>query len=107
VPAAATAAAKFFHSPSKNIQCEVRSAGAYCQTFTPLRSVKLTPAGTFKVCKGASCVGDGPTDAFTLSYGHSVSVGAFRCTSLASGMKCVVTRLGHGFMISRAGVARI
>jgi hypothetical protein len=105
--AAGAGTVKFFHSPSKNIQCEVRTAYAYCQTFTPLRSVKLAPAGTYKVCNGVNCVGDGPLDAFTLAYGRSVNVGPFRCTSLRSGMKCVVARTSHGFVISRAGVTRV
>jgi Fe-S cluster assembly iron-binding protein IscA len=29
------------------------------------------------------------------------------CTSLRSGMKCVVARTSHGFVISRAGVTRV
>ena len=108
VPAAGAAGAvKFFQSPSKNIQCEVRRAYAYCQTFTPLRSVKLAPSGAHKVCNGVNCIGNGPLDAFTLAYGRSVNVGPFRCTSMRSRMKCVVARTSHGFVISRAGVTRV
>jgi hypothetical protein len=36
-----------------------------------------------------------------------VNVGPFRCTSLRSGMRCMVIRTSHGFVISRAGVARV
>ena len=107
VPTTVSAAVKFFHSPRKNIECEVRGAYAYCQTFTPLRSVKLTVSGAFTVCDGVRCVGNGPTSSFTLAYGRSVNVGPFRCTSLLSGMKCVVVRTGRGFVISRARVTRV
>jgi hypothetical protein len=107
LPACAAAAVEFFHSPSKNIECEVRTAYAYCQTFSPTRSVKLVATGTYKVCNGVRCVGDGPADASTLGYGRSVTVGPFRCTSLRAGMRCVVARTGRGFVLSRAGVARV
>jgi hypothetical protein len=106
-PSTAAATVKFFHSPSKNIECELRTAYAYCQTFAPLRSVKLVPSGTYRICNGVRCVGNGPVDAFTLGYGRSADVGPFRCTSLSSGMRCVVTRTGHGFVISRSGVERV
>jgi hypothetical protein len=111
-PGAAAAAFTSFHSPSRNIECEVsandpRGTYAYCQTFAPLRSVKLVASGTYKVCNGVRCVGNGPLDALTLGYGRSLSVGPFRCTSLRTGMRCVVTQTGHGFVLSRAGAARV
>jgi hypothetical protein len=107
VPVSAAAAVKWFRSPSGNIECEVRSASAYCQTFTPLRSVTMAAAGTYKVCNGVRCVGNGPTGQFTLAYGRSVNVGPFRCTSLLAGMQCIVIRTGHGFVIGRSGVKRV
>jgi hypothetical protein len=110
LPAAtATAKVRWFHSPSGNIQCEVASHDArgnyaYCQTFEPAASVKLDLRGHSRLCRGMGCLGDGPENAFTLAYGRSVTVGAFRCSSSTAGMRCVVGR--HGFAISRAGVRR-
>jgi len=109
LPAAASARVSWFHSPSGNIQCEVASKDsrgnyAYCQTFNPAASVKLGVKGHSKLCRGAGCVGDGPPNAFTLRYGHSVHVGPFTCTSRTDGMRCTVG--GHGFLISRRGISR-
>lgn len=106
---AATAKVRWFHSPSRNIECEVaahdvRGTYAYCQTFNPVASVKLSRNGHAKVCHGSSCVGNGPENAFTLGYGHSVTVGPFRCSSSRAGMRCTVGR--HGFTIGRAGIRR-
>jgi hypothetical protein len=107
---ASGAVVRWFHSPSGNIECEVaadpRGSYAYCQTFKPPRSAKLSAAGHVRVCVGVRCVGNGPLNAFTLRYGKTVRVGPFRCTSGRSGMGCVVTRSGHGFLISRERVAR-
>ena len=109
LPAGAAAKVRWFHSPSGNIQCEVaahdqRGTYAYCQTFEPTASVKLDKAGHSKICRGGNCVGNGPENAFTLGYGHSVTVGPFRCTSRTSGMTCRVVATGHGFRIARRGI---
>jgi hypothetical protein len=109
----ALAAVSWFHSPSGNISCEVASKrgalGTYasCQTVNVPRSVTLRADGTTKVCNGVGCLGNGPTTAFTLAYGKSVVVGPFTCASLRSGMRCIVTRTGRGFLISRAAVKRL
>jgi uncharacterized protein DUF6636 len=106
------AAVSWFHSPSGNISCEVASKrgalGTYasCQTVNAPRSVLLHSDGSMKVCNGMGCLGNGPTSAFTLGYGKSVVVGPFKCTSLTSGMRCVVVRSGHGFLLSRSALKR-
>jgi hypothetical protein len=41
-----------------------------------------------------------------LRYGESVRRGRFRCRSRRSGMRCVNTRTGHGFALSRERVRR-
>jgi hypothetical protein len=79
----------------------------FCQTGMPPRSVELRVNGRLKRCTGVRCLGNGPTNATTLQYGRSLVVGPFRCTSLTTGMRCVVRRTGHGFLLNRAGVARI
>jgi uncharacterized protein DUF6636 len=95
----------WFHSPSGNIQCEV-GVTAYCQTFRPLQTVTLRANGRSVVCTRRACpVGNGPENATTLAYGRSIRVGPFRCTSLQSGMRCVVVRTGRGFTIARQGVS--
>ena len=108
VPASAAAGTvRWFHSPSGNIECEVRTAYAFCQTGTPARSVELRANGRLRRCGGVRCLGNGPTNATTLGYGRSLDVGPFRCTSLTTGMRCVARRTGHGFLLSRAGVAHL
>jgi hypothetical protein len=105
----AEAKVRWFHSPSGNIQCQVSKADgtykteAFCQTFDPPRTVTLHRSGKSTRC-GSSCVGNGPEDAFTLEYGHSVRVGPFKCTSRTWGMRCVVRSNGHGFTISHQAI---
>jgi hypothetical protein len=103
---ASSAAVRWFYSPSGNIGCEVAAADprgtyAHCQTVNPPRSVVLKANGHSRICRGTSCLGNGPENAFKLGYGHSVRVGPFSCTSRTDGMRCVVTRTGHGFLLSR------
>ena len=106
---AAGATVRFFHSPSGNIECEMRvttnAKYAYCQTNTPARSARLSRTGRTTICRGGKCVGDAPEGATTLAYGRSITVGRFRCTSRRTGMRCVMTLNGHGFRINRSGVA--
>ena len=103
-------AVRWFHSPSGNIECEVashdaRGTYAYCQTSSPLQTARLTGNGRTSVCANRACpVGDGPTNATTLLYGHSVRVGVFRCASAVTGIRCTVIANGHGFRIAREGI---
>jgi hypothetical protein len=111
-PAASDAAVRWFHSPSGNIQCELvagepRGTYAFCQTFRRPRSVTLRRSGAMRVCNGTGCLGNGPENAFTLRYGRSVRVGPFVCTSLRQGMRCLVARTRHGFILSREGLKRV
>lgn len=104
-------AVRWFHSPSRNIECQVSSAywgqtDAYCQTWRTPRSVRLYRGGGMLVCRGFGCLSNGPKNAFTLRYGRSVRVGPFRCTSRKTGMRCVSVPSGHGFKISRERLMR-
>jgi hypothetical protein len=107
------AAVSWFLSPSGNISCEVASnrgklgTYAFCETVKAPRSVLLHSDGSMKVCSGVQCLGNAPLDAFTLGYGKSVRVGPFRCTSLTRGMRCIVARSGHGFLISRDSLQKL
>jgi hypothetical protein len=69
--------------------------------------VRLSATGRLEVCHGGSCVGNAPTGATTLRYGQSISLGPFRCTSLRQGVRCIVTKRGHGFVLGARGVARV
>jgi hypothetical protein len=84
-----------------------RGTNVYCQTGTPARSVTMHADARLGLCRGVQCLGNGPANATMLAYGRSVVVGPFRCTSLRSGMRCVVRSTGHGFLLNRAGVKRI
>jgi hypothetical protein len=104
---------KFFHSPSGNIMCEIdfqRGGGdpdtAYCVSVEPPQNVSMNPAGVPTVCKGVSCLSNGPTDAFTLGYGQTTGLGPFTCSSEVSGMTCTVAS-GRGFTISRSGITTV
>jgi hypothetical protein len=115
VASSANGAAKrsFFLSPSHNISCELHwkdgSLGsfAYCQTRSPGRSATLRSNGTLKTCTRSKCIGDPPTDAKVLAYGHSRTIGGFRCTSRRSGMTCVRTSTHKGFRIAISGVRKV
>ena len=110
VAGARTSTVRWFHSPSGNIECEVashdlRGTYAYCQTFKPLQTARLTARGKTSVCVHRTCpVGNGPIDATTLAYGHSLRIGIFRCTSAMTGVRCAVIATGHGFRIAREGL---
>jgi hypothetical protein len=107
-----SALARWFHSPSRNIECEVGVSrpglGTYvfCLSKRPVRCAKLKPDGKVLVYQNCLLDGNGSENAFTLRYGHSLRVGPFRCTSRRIGMQCLVVRNGHGFFISREGLKR-
>jgi hypothetical protein len=102
----------FFRSPSGNIECELDyhqagvSSRAYCQTGSPPRSVTMTSSGHLRTCGGIGCIGNAPLNEFVLAYGHQTKLGPFRCLSLTGGVRCRV-RSGHGFAISRSGIAHL
>jgi hypothetical protein len=111
VPAVAQAGP--FQSPSGNIGCYIEKHCARCDigehewTAPPKpKNCELDWGSGVAVGKkgkaGIVCAGDttlhqGPK----LAYGHSTSIGAARCTSLTSGMRCVNKKSGHGFFVSR------
>lgn len=96
-------------SPSMNISCELDwhyadlSAVAYCQTFTPLQSVKISPAGKIMKCSGVGCVGNPAINTPVLPYLTSIALGPFLCTSRVDGVAC--SAAGRAFLISRSGIA--
>jgi hypothetical protein len=103
---------RFFLSPSGNISCEMdlfssTDRTAYCQTFSPPSSATIFLDGHVEECFGITyqCLGNPPDGVHKLAYGDSAVLGPFRCSSLTGGVRCVVTRSGHGFLISRSGIS--
>src|ERR1044072_5186872 len=112
-PAATTF--RFFHSPSRNIDCVISADEARCDLRAhsfraPPRpkSCDLEWGSVVAVGKasrrgGFACVGDTARDpkATTLPYGKTIRAGGMRCTSRTDGMRCA-NRRGHGFLVSRS-----
>jgi hypothetical protein len=96
----------FFFAPGTTTSCELDLAmphlgtDAYCQTYPHAESATLHPNGKVTVCHGLKCVGNPPEQVPTLAYGASLSAGPIRCTSLRTGVKCVIAKSGHGFLLS-------
>ena len=114
-PAPAASTLRFFHSPSRNIDCVLTSDSARCdirsRTFeAPPRpsSCDLDWGSVLSVGKTSSrgrfgCVGDTARDPRSpaLAYGRSLRVGSMRCVSRRDGIRCN-NRRGHGFALGRA-----
>jgi hypothetical protein len=122
VPGAAAGggSARWFFTPGANrASCELDVARpglpteVWCVVGPPQVSarkalgVALLPTGKLRECHGVACLGNAPEHTPTLSYGRSVELGPFRCTSLRSGVRCTVTRLGRGFLLGARGVTRV
>jgi hypothetical protein len=115
-PASAPASTlRFFHSPSRNIDCVLAGDSARCDirshTFrAPPRPsfCDLEWGSVLSVAKtsrrgGFACVGDTARDpkSRALAYGKTLRVGSMRCVSRTDGMRCN-NRRGHGFLLGRA-----
>ncbi|HKD95230.1 MAG TPA: hypothetical protein VKB43_11035 [Gaiellaceae bacterium] len=108
---------RFFFTPGRNgASCEIdfdmpELSEAWCLAYQSSRpertalAVALRPDGTIKVCHG--CVGNAPDQTQTLRYGQSVSLGPFRCTALRAGVRCVIRKSGHGYLLGIQRLRRI
>jgi len=103
-----------FYSPSRNLGCEMddRRAGVpsqvYCQSAKKPHSVTMGLDGRLRICRNlVRCLGNPGENTKILPYGRQITVGQFRCFSLQSGVKCIVTSSGRGFLINATGVAKI
>jgi hypothetical protein len=113
VAAAPASAAVFFHSPSGNIHCVIqRTELARCditrRDWSPPPKPSSCPGdwgnGLQVLFRGKGrfvCANDAVSGGRKLPYGESIRRGRFRCRSRRSGMRCVNTRNGHGFALSR------
>lgn len=113
LPAAGAGVQHFFFAPGNTTSCELDFAMpgigsiAYCQTYPHAESATLRPSGKLAICHGLKCVGNPPDQVPTLVYGATLSAGPFRCSSLRSGVKCVLAKTGHGFLITATRITRL
>jgi hypothetical protein len=118
VAAAPASAAVFFHSPSGNIRCVIAAKSLTRCDITQRdwqpppkpSSCEFDWGNTLEVLlhgRGRfGCVSDAVDRGRALPYGEAVTRGRFRCRSRRSGMRCVNTRNGHGFALSRERARR-
>ena len=106
---------RFFELPGANPpECElaahVKGLGTfvYCLVGPAhATSVTMGPTGLLTICRGVKCMSNAPENARRLAYGKSIHADPFTCTAERTGIRCVVTRLGHGFLLSRTSLKRI
>jgi hypothetical protein len=101
-----------FVSSSRNVSCEMadgdaRGSFVHCQSKRLPHSVRMTPTGRLRVCRGESCLGDPATNARVLDYTQRITVGRFQCVSRHAGVKCTVIQSGKGFLIDNVRVRRV
>jgi len=114
------AGARGFLSPSGNIACGMfdgaKNREVVCQSRVPPQKVTLDHTGRVTICRDPTpsntsneCgIGDaGENKVPALAYGRHIIVERFRCDSLVTGVRCVVTATGKGFLINRDGVRRV
>ena len=89
-------AKRFWTPPSRPSWCPI-DFGDYGQGL----NLALTGKPTW-VCAGDTALFAGPV----LPYGHSITAGLLRCTSLTAGMRCVSLRSHHGFLLSKQAAQR-
>jgi hypothetical protein len=99
-----------------NLDCELAAGVPGLGTFvyclsapTPSKavSVQMSAAGKLGICRGTKCMSNPPDNVTMLRPGQSVKAGPFRCTALKSSMRCLVTKLDHGFLIDAHGLTRL
>lgn len=101
-----------FVSPSRNLSCELADGdarGSYvqCQSKSRAHSVRMTPTGRLRLCRGVGCLGDPAPNTRVLGYGQRITLGRFQCVSQHSGVACTLVRSGKGFVIDKNRVHRV
>jgi hypothetical protein len=48
-----------------------------------------------------------PDNVTMLRPGQSLKAGPFRCTAVKTGIRCLVAKLGHGFLIGSHSLTRL
>lgn len=121
-PAAGSSqAARWFIVPGDKVNCELglHRPGMHPATYVwclaykggsperTARAVRMNASAKLSFCRGARCIGNSPVGTPTLKLGHSIHVGPFRCTALRNGVRCVVVKLGHGFVLRLHSLKRV
>jgi hypothetical protein len=101
-----------FVSPSRNLSCEMadrdaRGSYVHCQSKRLPHSVRMTPTGRLRVCRGAGCLGDPASNTRVLGYTQRITVGRFQCVSQHAGVRCTVIRSGKGFVLDNVRLHRV
>lgn len=101
-----------FVSPSRNLSCEMadrdgRGSYVHCQSKRLAHSVRMSPNGRLRLCRGASCLGDPAANTRVLGYAQRITIGRFQCASRRAGIRCTVIRSGKGFLIDNTRVHRV
>lgn len=101
-----------FVSPSRNLSCEmadreVRGSYVHCQSKRLPHSVRMTPTGRLRLCRGAGCLGDPASNTRVLGFTQRITIGRFQCVSQHAGIRCTVIRSGKGFLIDNVRVHRV
>lgn len=98
--------------PKEFIGCEMhvytpQPSGVQCFVVSPGEGTLVTmgESGTAKVCHGA-CVGN-PEGYADLGYGHTLTLGPFRCSSQKVAVRCVVIESGRGFVLTLHTLQRL
>ncbi len=111
-----------FASPSRNITCQITSAGASCgiaelnQQPAPVEGCDGTTGyvvaldGEGQVSLPCVPTAEQPKKAGggmdVLEYGDSITEGDYTCSSADTGMSCTYDPSGRGFSLARAGIGR-
>jgi hypothetical protein len=99
-----------------NLDCEVAAGVPGLGTFvyclsapTPAKavSVQMSAAGKLSICHGTKCMSNPPDNVTMLRQDQSLKAGPFRCTTVKTGIRCLITKLGHGFLIGPHGLTRL
>ncbi len=112
-PASAAAARHFQTEGASRVTCDADAHSVTCLIESPqvplLNAIRvtMTPDARLAICRGVVCEAGSTETAPTLRYGGSIAVEPFRCTSLRTGIRCVVTASGRGFTLGRAGYKRV
>jgi hypothetical protein len=112
--APAAAGTRHFLTPGPNrTTCDIDASSVVCLVESPqvplLNAIRVTMirTGKLSVCHGLICTGGSTESAPTLAYGHAIVSGPFRCSASLAGVRCVVVKLGHGFVLGSHGVKRV
>jgi hypothetical protein len=116
VPVARVTQRDFHVATAPGVNCEMSAATVFCENVKPPRNdtARLAADGALRVCRSTSaggangCLTGNPGEG-TPRYGagRSVTLGPFRCTVIAAGVRCVVRASGKGFAMTATDVTAL